>query len=1099
MTPKQPTAIHLPRWILTAAICLWSPCTLWAGPPDGDPSPQRLAREILAATGVRGGLVVHIGCGDGRLTAALRADEKYTVQGLDAGADHVAAAREYLAQRGLYGPVSVERFDGSALPYADMLVNLVVAEDLGSVPMDEILRVLAPRGVAYVNTGGAWQKTVKPWPKDIDQWTHYLHDASGNAVAEDALVAPPRSLQWAAPPLWLRSHETPSGIEGLVSGNGRLFYFFDEGPIGITDQRLPERWSLVCRDAFNGKLLWKRSVEPWGWPQWARDRFAGKDWTTIRGARTVVPEENQRRLVVDGDRLYATLGFLAPLAILDAATGDVLRTVPQTGPVREILASEGVVLVHRREPRDQAAKRRGSDAPETSELIAVQADTARMLWKKDSRPINTLMLAVDGGRVVYRSGATLSCLNLSDGEKLWQVQGPKGRGRTLIACDGAVLAYAQNTLEARDAATGRQLWRQEKVPPSSGGESPDLFVTGGLVWRGIVPVNQELKPVGKSADAMAVAYDLRTGEEKKRVVVRQLRSPEHHHRCYRNKATLRYIISGMEGAEFLDLQGDDHCQNNWFRGACKHGIMPANGLLYVPADQCFCQPGAKFLGFAAVAGRRPSRNRTVPDAQRLEKGVAYGTVHLSDGAAANHDWPTYRHDPARHGSTPSAVPPQVATSWRRTLGGRLTAPVAADGRVYVASCDAHTVHALDAKTGQPIWRYVAGGRVDSPPTVFRGLVLFGSADGRVYCLRADDGALVWRFLAAPTDCRIGCFDQIESVWPVHGSVLIHDGVAYATAGRSTYLDGGVHLYGLDPLSGRLLQKTTLAGPFRDIKQGERDMAFYLTGANSDVLSSEGDHIYMRQKKLTPELREVKVPVLSSKGAQDVGLHVFSTSGLLDGSWYNRTFWMYSKRWPGYQLANQSSKSGQLLVVDEENTYAVKVFHRRNVHSTMFFPAKEGYLLFADKNSNEPQIVGEPGWRKPVRWLPQSHIPREGNPGLDDLRRGFGADKGIGYTRAEPALWTRWLPIRVRAMVKAGDLLFLAGPPDVLDAGDPYAALEGRRDARLAAVSAEDGTQLVEHRLDAPPVFDGLIAAGGRLYVSLEDGNLVCLSPSTPGG
>ena len=98
---------------------------------------------------------------------------------------------------------------------------------------------------------------------------------------------------------------------------------------------------------------------------------------------------------------------------------------------------------------------------------------------------------------------------------------------------------------------------------------------------------------------------------------------------------------------------------------------------------------------------------------------------------------------------------------------------------------------------------------------------------------------------------------------------------------------------------------------------------------------------------------------------------------------------------------------------------------------------------------------------------------------------------IGYTRAEPPLWTLWLPVRVRALVKAGDALYAAGPPDVLDAVDPLAALEGRRGARLVTVSAKNGEKLAELALDTPPVFDGLIAAGGRLYVSLEDGRVVC--------
>ena len=251
---------------------------------------------------------------------------------------------------------------------------------------------------------------------------------------------------------------------------------------------------------------------------------------------------------------------------------------------------------------------------------------------------------------------------------------------------------------------------------------------------------------------------------------------------------------------------------------------------------------------------------------------------------------------------------------------------------------------------------------------------------------------------------------------------------------------------------------------------------------------------MRQKKLTPDLKEVKPEILSSKGAQDVGLHIFSTAALLDGSWYNRTFWMYSKRWPGFQLANQASKSGQLLVVDEEKTYAVRTFYRRNVHSPMFMPAREGYLLFADLNTNEPQIVGEPGSTEPVRWLPQSDYSRaRGNEVRKLESEAFGLDKMIGYTRAKPPVWTCWLPVRIRAMVKAADVLFVAGAPDVLDPKDPYAAFEARRGARLVAVAAADGKKLAQAQLACPPVFDGLIAASNRLFASLEDGSVVCLA------
>ncbi|NIM52242.1 MAG: PQQ-binding-like beta-propeller repeat protein, partial [Gemmatimonadales bacterium] len=91
--------------------------------------------------------------------------------------------------------------------------------------------------------------------------------------------------------------------------------------------------------------------------------------------------------------------------------------------------------------------------------------------------------------------------------------------------------------------------------------------------------------------------------------------------------------------------------------------------------------------------------------------------------------PTYRHDPARSGRTKSAVPTSLNGLWSADLGGRLSSVVIAEGKVFVAHVDAHTVYALDTKDGKQIWSYTASGRVDSPPTIHKGLALFGSADG----------------------------------------------------------------------------------------------------------------------------------------------------------------------------------------------------------------------------------------------------------------------------------------------------------------------------------------------------------------------------------
>ena len=78
-----------------SAFFLWALCILSLARAQQRPQEQK-AKQILEATGVKGGLVVHIGCGNGRLTAALRANDSYLVHGLDADMANVEKAREYM-------------------------------------------------------------------------------------------------------------------------------------------------------------------------------------------------------------------------------------------------------------------------------------------------------------------------------------------------------------------------------------------------------------------------------------------------------------------------------------------------------------------------------------------------------------------------------------------------------------------------------------------------------------------------------------------------------------------------------------------------------------------------------------------------------------------------------------------------------------------------------------------------------------------------------------------------------------------------------------------------------------------------------------------
>jgi hypothetical protein len=53
-------------------------------------------------------------------------------------------------------------------------------------------------------------------------------------------------------------------------------------------------------------------------------------------------------------------------------------------------------------------------------------------------------------------------------------------------------------------------------------------------------------------------------------------------------------------------------------------------------------------------------------------------------------------------------------------------------------------------------------------------------------------------------------------------------------------------------------------------------------------------------------------------------------------------------------------------------------------------------------------------------------------------------------------------------------------------------LDGKHGATVLAVDAPSGKVLSETQLDSPPVWDGMAAAKGAIFVSTLDGKVVCL-------
>ncbi len=275
----------------------------------------------------------------------------------------------------------------------------------------------------------------------------------------------------------------------------------------------------------------------------------------------------------------------------------------------------------------------------------------------------------------------------------------------------------------------------------------------------------------------------------------------------------------------------------------------------------------------------------------------------------------------------------LGLAWKAELGGRLSALTIADGRVFVSQIDAHTVHALAAGRWSAGCGILSpGARVDSPPTYWNGRVLFGCSDGNVYCLRASDGELVWRFRAAPGDRRTMVFEQLESLWPVPGSVLVEDGVV---SFRGWALSLPRRRDAFLPARGGERQSARAQGDRRPRPRVRGDLqdriqTLQMPVALNDILSSDGKLTYLRSQKIEKDGERIEIgPVSGNASAQGAkqsgeGAHVFAPMGFLDDTWFHRSYWVYGRNFAGghngYHQAGKFAPSGRILVFNDDKVF-----------------------------------------------------------------------------------------------------------------------------------------------------------------------------------
>ena len=364
------------------------------------------AEALLTRADIAGGIILHIGSGDGELSNALYTRENTRVYGLETSPEKVHRARQNAYTKGLSGKVTYSQWDGKTLPFNQHFINLIVCE----APIDEqeMMRVLAPYGTALVKKGDSWESVTKAYPSSMDHWPQYFYSPTGNAVSKDRMVRPPLyHLQWTGGPRWSRHHDVMSSFSACVSAGGRLFYVVDEG--STFSPMLPTKWKLVCRDAFNGTILWKTDIPTW--------------FPNMHNLKSG-PSHLPRRIVATEQRVYATLSIEGPVSVLDARTGEILNAIAGSEGAEEIVMEQDALYIvcDKEENKAELARYPYSlNKVQVRPKDILKVDTASLdtRWQHKATWSGPLSFCTDDNHCYYFDGACIVALDKEQGRRRW--------------------------------------------------------------------------------------------------------------------------------------------------------------------------------------------------------------------------------------------------------------------------------------------------------------------------------------------------------------------------------------------------------------------------------------------------------------------------------------------------------------------------------------------------------------------------------------------------------------------------------------------------------------------------------------------------------
>jgi len=787
----------------------------------------------------------------GELAFDLAKGSDFLVASQEPTAEIAAAMRAKADQAGLLGRnLYIAEADFNTPVLADNYANLLVIADatdemLGKLDAKVMLRVLAPYGGKAIvgsakgATGtltkanldewvkgfsvpdakvvqddfGLWATVTKPQLPGSTEWTHRYYRPHNNPVTEDTTVHWPLMTQWLDKPY------NDSGTLGLMAG-GRVFQVM-EGESGKTASSYifagRDSNTLVARDAYNGRILWKRPFD-------------------IRWQAEVMTSPT----IATDDALYQIEPLKPNVLVIDPETGKDERSLSfvETGQMLFWIALEGDTLYALAGPASETPRDCGlhkfvwQDYRKYNNgdtIAALDVKTGKLKWRqKIEKPaIQDMNIGMRAGRIYYIArDLHAACLDAATGKELWRnadagkawaslALSPKppvvvGHEGSTICTPEAIIFYspAQGSL-VLGPDDGKILWRLTTWTHP--------VVRDGRVFLG-----------AQGNDHAHTIIDLLTGKPDASFMDGKFGTASACGSFSMNPE----LIAGSFGVGTSFVSGQVVWPNG-HRSECNTVPIFSGGLLFQQGYGCSCTYGVRGQLMEASAGDFEF-GRQADESTRLRKSAQPDVAQPVAGSDL--DWAAFRADNARNGSSRSAVIPAASMVWTAKPAANYplppdafktsdpvyapTPPICVGDRIFAGNADG-SVRCLQLGDGRELWRFHTSARLFASPTWDNGRLYVGSGDGYVYCLDAASGRELWRFQAAPVERRILMDGQLISSWPITGSVIVENGIAYVWA--CLLNSNGAHVYALDAKTGAIRWQNNDSG-------AQNSKALWSTGA-----------------------------------------------------------------------------------------------------------------------------------------------------------------------------------------------------------------------------------------------------------------------------